>query len=156
MVELDDYIINYETLVIVPLNGKKTKVYEIDDCFIVNEDCLSIVKNSCLYFGSSLEGRKVGAKSILNCEFKVPIIIEDGKSLIIFPTSSYKRNHNIWVSHSNLLDYKKNDKYTTTLVFRNNEEIDINVKYNIIDNQYIRCVKLNDFTEKRKHFLMRE
>lgn len=156
MSELDDYIINYETLLIMPINGKKTKVYEVDDSFIVNEDCLSIVKNSCLYFGSSLEGRKIGAKNLLSCEFKVPIIIEDSKNLIIFPTSSYKRTDTIWISYSNLLKYKKNDRYSTILTFSNSEEIVINVKYNIIDNQYIRCVKLNDFTEKRKHLLMRE
>ena len=60
MKEIDTYFINYETLLILPYGSKKSKVYELDEVFIVNSDVFTIVKNSCLYFGSSLEGRKEG------------------------------------------------------------------------------------------------
>ena len=68
MKELDDYVINYETLVIMPYGDKKSKVYEFDEIFIVNKDVLSIINDSCLYFGSSLSGRREGTMSLMNCE----------------------------------------------------------------------------------------
>ena len=54
---LDSYEINNETLLIVPYDYGKSKVYEYDDEFIVNMIPLTIVKNSCMFFGSSFDGR---------------------------------------------------------------------------------------------------
>jgi competence protein ComK len=156
MKELDSYIINYETLAIVPNDNNSSIIYEEDNDFVVRKDCFSIVKDSCLYFGSTFEGRKCGAKDYLNCQFKVPIIIEDSKNLIVFPTSSYRRKDTIWIAYQNLLDYKKSDVNDTILYFKNSSTLKINVKYNIIDNQFIRCVKFNDLANKRKNIFVRE
>lgn len=155
MKELDNYIINYETLLIIPCeeDDRKVKVYELDDEFIVCSDVLNIVKSSCLYFGSSFEGRKQGTKNMLNCEIKVPIIVEDSKNLIIFPTSSFRNKKTIWISYNCLLGYEKCDKDSTMLKFKNNNNLKIKVKYNIVDNQVIRCLKLNTFVNKRKKIL---
>ena len=53
---------------------------------------------SCKYFGSSYEGRKEGAKSILGAEYKVPIVVEDSSNLILFPTTSPYADDCIWIS----------------------------------------------------------
>lgn len=156
MEKLDNYIINYETLIIIPIEDNSSKVYEIDKEFIVKKDCLSIIKDSCLYFGSSLEGRRSGAKDFLNCEFKVPIIIEDSNNLIFFPTSSYRRRDTVWISYQNLLKYKKIDINSTILYFKNNSKLKLNVRYNIIDNQVIRCIKFDAIANKRKNIFVRE
>ncbi len=152
MKELDDYVINYETLVIMPYGDKKSKVYEFDEIFIVNKDVLSIINDSCLYFGSSLSGRREGTMSLMNCEIKVPIIIEDSQNLIVFPTSSYKNTKNIWISYNNLLKYSKNDCKSTLLYFKQNNKIVVDIRYNIIDNQIIRCIKLEAIIKKRKNY----
>ena len=109
MKEVESYIINCETLLILSLNDNSCKVFEFDDVIIVKKSISHIIKDSCLYFGSSLDGRKEGTKSLINCEMKVPIIIEDSQNLIFFPTSSYRNSMNIWVSYNNLLKYSKND-----------------------------------------------
>ena len=150
MREIEEYIVNYETLVIMPIDTNKSKVYEYDDVFIVNMDVNQIIKNSCLYFGSSLEGRKEGTKHLINCEMKLPIIVEDSQSLIFFPTSSYRNNKNVWISYNNLLKYTKIDNKNTMLYFKQNNNINLLVKYNIIDNQIIRCIKLEAIINKRK------
>lgn len=150
MQELDSYIINYDTLLIVPCDKNKVIVYEIDDEFVVDSNSLEIVENSCLFFGSSLEGRKQGVKSLIDCEMKVPIIVEDSKNLIFFPTSSYKNKQSVWISYQNLLKYSKFDKNVTLLNFKNNRDIKVNVRFGIIDNQIIRCIKLDTFINKRK------
>ena len=88
MREENDYIINVETLLILPYGKGRSIVYEMDETLIINLDILQIIKNSCLFFGSSLEGRKEGTKYLINCEMKVPIIVEDSKLIIFFFTSS--------------------------------------------------------------------
>lgn len=58
ILELNNYELNFETLLIVPYEKNKSKVYELDGEFVVNMTPLNIIKNSCLYFGSSYEGRR--------------------------------------------------------------------------------------------------
>ena len=150
MKEIKNYVINLETLLLIPLENNCTKVFEMEEEFIVKKDIMQIVKDSCLFFGSSFEGRREGTKALLKCGIKVPIIIEDSNSLILFPTLSYKNEKNIWIVYNNLLDYKKYDLENTLFLFKNNNDIKVNVKYNIVDNQVIRCLKLDTIIRKRK------
>lgn len=148
------YIINSETLMLLPYENNSTLVYELDKSFVVSERTFSIIKNSCLFFGSSFDGRREGTKSLLNCKIKVPIIIEESKEMLFFPTNSYRCVDNIWVSFNNLLKYTKFDKVHTVLHFKNNNEIKIKVSYNIVDNQIIRCIKLDSMFNRRKKELL--
>ncbi|MEE3343499.1 MAG: competence protein ComK [Bacilli bacterium] len=150
MKELNNYIINLETLLLIPVDDKKTKVFEVDEEFIVKKSMMDIIKDSCLFFGSSFEGRKEGTKSLLKCGIKVPIIIDDSRDLILFPTLSYRNERNIWVVYNNLVDYSKYDLNNTLFLFRNNNDIKVNVKFNIVDNQVFRCLKLDAIMKKRK------
>ena len=154
--KLDNYIINYNTLLIRPIDEWHVKVYEFDGEFIVNKNIKQLIKESCLYFGSSIDGRKQGTKDIINCEIKLPLIIEDSRNLIIFPTASYRKNDTIWIVYNNLLNYSMDKKSFTHLNFINNFEIDIPVRYNIVDNQMIRCIKLYNYIRRRKEVLLQE
>lgn len=153
---MDSYEINVETLLIVPIGKGKSKVYEYGGDYVVNMSPLAIIKNSCLYFGSSYEGRKEAIKSMIGIDMKVPIVIEDGKNIIFFPTSSCVNRSSIWVSYQNLLKYSKVDEFSTVLYFRNNKSIQVDTKYNLIDNQIIRCIKLDTLLLKRKNFIKSE
>lgn len=153
---MNSYEINVETLLIVPFGKGKSKVYEYDSEYEVNMSPLAIIKNSCLYFGSSYEGRKEAIKSMIGIDMKVPIIIEDGKNIIFFPTSSCINRSSIWVSYQNLLKYSKVDEFSTVLYFRGNKSIKVDTKYNLIDNQIIRCIKLDTMLLKRKNFIKNE
>lgn len=154
--ELDDYEINSETLIVEPIDSATSIVYEIEDEFVVKKSCFSILKDSCLFFGSSFDGRVESTKTFLACKMKVPIVIEESKNMIFFPTNSIKNVRCIWISYKNLLKYCRNDKNSTLLCFKNNRNIVINVRYNIIDNQIIRCIKLESLWNKRKSDFYRE
>jgi len=154
--ELEHYEINCETLLIVPIGKRSSKVYETDLECIVKESPLTIIKNSCLYFGSSYEGRKEGTKSLLGVEMKVPIVIEDSRSIIFFPTSSCINQSSIWISYQNLLKYSKFNEFSTVLYFRENKSIKVDTRYSLVDNQVIRCIKLDNLLMKRKNFLKNE
>lgn len=154
--EFNNYEINEETILIIPIGKSKSKVYELDMEFEVNMSPLTIIKNSCLYFGSSYEGRKEGTQSLIGVEMKVPIIIEDSRNIIFFPTSSCINKNSIWVSYQNLLKYSKFDDFSTMLYFKNNKNVKVDTRYNLVDNQIIRCIKLDTLLTKRKTFIKSE
>ena len=154
--ELEHYEINCETILIVPFGKGKSKVYELNLECIVKESPLTIIKNSCLYFGCSYEGRKEGTKSLLGIEMKVPIVIEDSRNIIFFPTSSCINQNSIWISYQNLLKYSKVNEFSTVLYFRENKSIRVDTRYSLVDNQVIRCIKLDNLLMRRKNFIKSE
>ena len=150
---LENYEINDETLAIVPYDFGKSKVYEYDEEFIDNMIPLTIIKNSCLFFGSSFEGRRDASKNIIGVDMKVPILIEESRNIIFFPVSSCINKNSIWISYQNLLKYSKSSLSTSNLYFKNKKNLQFPVKYNLIDNQVIRCIKLDTLLLKRKKFI---
>ena len=153
---MDSYEINVETLLIVPFEKEKSKIYEVDGEYIVNLPPLEIIRNSCLYFGCTYDGRREAIKSMIGVDMKVPIIIEDTRNIIFFPTSSCINKDAIWISYQNLLKYSKLNDYSTVLYFKNNKSVNVDIKYNLIDNQVIRCIKLENLLIKRKNFIRNE
>ena len=153
---MKNYEINMETLVILPFNNGKSKVYEYDGEHIV--DCVptNIIEYSCLFFGASLEGRRAAVKEMLGIDMKVPILIEDSKNIIFFPISNCVHRNSIWISYQNLVKYSKLDELSTVLYFHNNKQLVVDAKYNLIDNQVIRCAKLDTMLNKRRNFLRKE
>ena len=154
--ELDDYQINIDTFVIIPIGKSKSKVYEAGESFIVNKSSFKIIEDSCLYFGSRYDGRRYATKNLIGVDMKIPIIIEESRNIIFFPTSSCIRDNSIWVSYQNLLKYSKFNDLVTTLYFKNSKGIQIGCKYNLIDNQVIRCIKLERILFDRKKFVEKE
>lgn len=153
---MNHYEINTETLLIVPIEKGKSKVYELNGEYVVNMSSLAIIKNSCLFFGSSYEGRSEGTKALIGIEMKVPIVIEDSRNIIFFPTSSCIHKNSVWISHQNLINYVKINEFSTVLYFRDNKSVRVDVKYNLVDNQVTRCVKLEVLLAKRRKFLTNE
>ena len=112
-----DYDINRDTVMIIPINDKKSRVIETNGDYIVDDNAYSIMERSCLYFGSSYEGRLLSSKSILGSVYKAPIVIEESRSIIFFPVKSSVVKQNIWISLNNLVSYNKHDKKTITNKF---------------------------------------
>jgi len=150
---MKDYEINIETLLIVPFAHGKSKIYEVDREYIIDSVTIDIIKNSCLFFGCSYDGRREAVKNILGIDMKVPILVEDSHNIIFFPTTSCVNKNSIWVSFQNLIKYSKVDEFSTTLFFKNGKHVVVDVKYNLIDNQVIRCLKLKSFIDNRKEFI---
>ena len=77
------YEFNKGTLAILP-NGKESSlIYEDDSRYIIDDNPLNIMEDSCKYFGSSYMGRHEGTKSLIGISHKSPIIIEEIKPLEI-------------------------------------------------------------------------
>ena len=146
---LKNYIINDETLLLIPYfyNGANiTKVYEFDEELLVEKLPYEIIKESCLFFGSSFEGRRDGTMALINCKMKVPVIIEESRKILFFPTCSID---NMCISYNNMINFNKVDSKETVINFKKNKSIMVNVKYNLIDNQFVRCIKLDSVISNR-------
>lgn len=150
---MKNYEINAETLAIIPYGRGRSKVYERNDEFIVDMLPLNIIKNSCLFFGSSFEGRKKAAKEILSIEMKVPIIIEESRKIIFFPVID-NSDSTSWISFQNLVNYSRLGNLSTRLYFGQDVSITVDVRYNLVDNQFIRSLKFYFFLDNRINFLI--
>ena len=113
---MNEYEINAETLAIIPISSHVSKIIEKHDTFIVNKSTLEIIDDSCRFFGSSYKGRHEGTKSILGVSYKAPIVIEESRDLIFFPTHSPRFDECCWISLSEIEKYIRG-KVTTTVYF---------------------------------------
>ena len=146
---MNEYEINEKTVAVIPVDSMWTKIMEENDEFLVNMSSMKIIERSCEYFGSSFLGRQRGTKSLIGINYKTPIIIEESKNIIYFPTTSPRLKECIWISLSHIKKYEEVGG-KTLISFENNENLLINISYGSFDNQYLRAVKLESILLKRK------
>ena len=145
---MKEYEINEDTLALISLDDK-TKVFENNNTFTVHKESNCIMEDSCKYFGSSLKGRQKGTENLIGVSYKAPIIVEETKNIIFFPTSSPRLKKCSWISLNNLERYyTKNNKIV--LEFKNKQKIMLNISYGIIDNQILRATRLEAVLRGRK------
>ena len=144
------YEISNGTLAIVP-KEEGSIVYEDDEQYKIDETPFKIMEDSCMYFGSSYNGRKESAREILGAEYKVPILVEDSDNLIVFPTTSPLSSDCVWVSLKRIKDFVKIDGYNTKIIFDNNKEIIVPCSYRTVENQVSRASRLDFVMRMRKN-----
>ena len=145
---MQDYEINEHTLALIP-QEQQTRVFEDNMSFLVNKSVQKVMEDSCEYFGSSLAGRQKGTSKLIGITHKTPIIIEETKEIIFFPTSSPRLAKCCWISLNNLEKYEQvSDKIK--LIFNNRRELLMDISYGIIDNQVLRATRLESTLRKRK------
>lgn len=148
--DIIDYDINRDTVMIIPINDKKSRVIETSGDYIVDDNAYSIMERSCLYFGSSYEGRLLSSKSILGSVYKAPIVVEESRSIIFFPVKSSVVKQNVWISLNNLVSYNKHEK-KTIITFKRDKQVLLDIPYFSIDNQVLRSTLLESVIRRRKN-----
>ena len=145
---MKEYEINSDTLALISLDDK-TKVFEKSKTFLVDKDTSRIMEDSCEYFGSSLSGRQKGTKKLIGVSYKAPIIVEESRNIIFFPTNSPRSKSCNWISLNNLERYyTKNNKIV--IEFKNKQKIMLDMSFGIIDNQILRATRLEAVLRGRK------
>lgn len=144
---LKEYEINSGTIAIIPIDDNTSKIYEDEEEYIVNKNSNKIIEDNCKFYGSSYKGRCDGTKYLTGIKSKYPIIIEETRNIIFFPTSSIRNNNNIWISLNKIKSYNK-DNLGSNIVFNNNKKINLDISIYSLENQYCRAnllkVKLYD------------
>ncbi len=146
---MKNYEINNETIAIIPIDNYKSKIIEKDREFIVDMTPIKIIDNSCQYFGSSYQGRFLGTKKLIGVSHKAPIIIEESREIIFFPTNSPRLYECSWISLKHLNNYKKNEE-TSKIFFNNGSLLEVDISYGSLDNQVLRAARLESVLRIRK------
>lgn len=151
---MNNYEINKQTLAIIPLKEGKSRVIEENNNYIVNKSPMKIIDNSCKFFGSSYEGRFSGTKTLTGITHKSPIIIEESRKMIFFPTKSPRLDSCIWISFNNILNYEQKEN-NSIIKFCCGKVLELDISYNIIDNQILRATRLESVLNKRMNELVK-
>ena len=146
---MDQYFINDDTLILIPLEKNITKIFETNNSFIIKKNIMDIVDESCQYFGSSYRGRYIGSKSLLKMDYKLPIIVEEMKEIIIFPTCSPRQDDCCWINLQNVENYEKHNQHTI-VYFKNKVSSDLDISYGSFENQIFRSTMLLMTLKRRK------
>ena len=142
------YEINDETMAVIPIGENETRVVELNREYVVKKKAYCIMDESCQFYGSTYKGRLKAAKSILNCSYKLPILIEESTFLIFFPIKSSLEEDCVWINLSKIKEVKKvNSK--TNIIFENGKNITVNTSKISIDNQIYRSSRLENMLRKR-------
>lgn len=145
---LEEYEINEHTLAIVPVDEDISKVLEEDNIYFVRKKTTDIIDHSCKYFGSSYNGRFEGTKHILGFNYKAPIIVEETKKIIFFPTASPRFNNCSWLNLKQISSYiKKEDD--SIVFFKCGREMIVKLSYNSLENQIFRATRLESILNER-------
>ena len=145
---MNTYEINEDTIAVIPIDYEKTKVLELNNEYIIEKKAYKIMDDSCKYYGSNYKGRLSAAKEILNCSYKIPILVEESKKLIFFPTKSSLEEDCCWINFDLVNSVIKNNE-SCILECKNNKKIEIKSSKLSIDNQIARSTRLSYIINQR-------
>ena len=146
---MKNYEVNDETMAIVGLNEKNSKVLEKEKEYLISSNSYEVLDYSCQYFGSSYSGRLDGSKKILDAKYKLPIIVEESAELIFFPISSPENDDCIWIALQWFDDIVEINK-KVFIRLKNGKKIEVKTSKYSIKNQVMRASRLNYILKERK------
>lgn len=145
---MKDYEINEDTIAVIPISYDKTKIIEKSTEYIIEKRAYNIMDDSCIFYGSNYKGRLNAAKVMLNCAYKLPILVEESQNIIFFPTKSSLEEDCCWINFNYVKIVNKKDK-KCIINFINDKELELNTSKLVIDNQIMRSTKLSYIVQKR-------
>ena len=145
---MKNYEINDDTYAVIGKNLYKSKIIEKYDEYDIDKDAYSVMDESCEYYGSSYKGRLKASRKILDCSYKLPIVVEESSFLIFFPTKSSLEEDCIFINSSKVKKIEKVDN-NTKFIFENNKELIVPASKLSMDNQIMRSTKLESLLRKR-------
>jgi len=140
------YYANENTLFIKSETQWRSRICEVNKSFSINNNHFSIIKDTCNSNRTSYENMLKISQKLINKHYKMPIYVDTERKNLFFPTKSNNSTNCYWISYNNLVSFiaKGND---TILVFKNNLKFKIPVSYNIINNQFSRCLCMENMTK---------
>lgn len=146
---MEEYEINSSTLAVIPIDDETSKVYEEEAEYTIKKSSNNIIKDSCKFYGSSYQGRCIGTTNLTGIKTKYPIIVEESRNIIFFPTSSTRKKQSSWFALNKIKNYNKNS-YKSQILFKNNKILDLDISYYSLENQIVRATMLKSKLYERK------
>lgn len=144
-----DYEITFDTQVILLVENNSSRIIENNESYVINVPPMQVLEHSCEYFGSSFNGRKEGTKKLLGITHKSPIIVEESRKIIFFPTTSPDRIDCVWINLEKVNKYYKSSSKKSIIEFKNGDIIEFDVSIGSLTNQIMRASRLKYILEER-------
>lgn len=144
-----DYEITFDTQVILPVENNSSRIIENNESYVINVPPMQVLEHSCEYFGSLFNGRKEGTKKLLGITHKSPIIVEESRKIIFFPTTSPDRIDCVWINLEKVNKYYKSSSKKSIIEFKNGDIIEFDVSIGSLTNQIMRASRLKYILEER-------
>ena len=144
-----DYEITFDTQVILPVENNSSRIIENNESYVINVPPMQVLEHSCEYFSSSFNGRKEGTKKLLGITHKSPIIVEESRKIIFFPTTSPDRIDCVWINLEKVNKYYKSSSKKSIIEFKNGDIIEFDVSIGSLTNQIMRASRLKYILEER-------
>ena len=146
---MNNYEINEETYAVIAEDLGKTKVIEKNSEYNIEKDAYKVMDESCKYYGSSYKGRIEASKVILNCSYKLPILVEESSVLIFFPIKSSLLDDCCWINLNSIRNIEKVDN-KSKITFKNGREVIFDISKLSLENQIYRSSRLESIIFKKK------
>ncbi len=146
--ELDSYEINKDTCAVINLNDDLSKIIEQGNDYVLPKRTYEVMEDSCVYYGSTFDGRVKGTKMMLGSNYKLPIIIEESNDIIFFPTKGPDNEKCSWISLNNVLKYEPYEGYTK-VTFTEGKTLVLKITYRSFELQLLRATRLQSLLKSR-------
>ncbi len=145
---MENYEINEDTYAVIAKSIGESRIIEKECEYIIKNDAYKIMDESCQYYGSSYKGRLKAAKKILNCSYKLPILVEESSHLIFFPIKSSLADDCCWVNLNSIKKIAK-DGQNSKITFLNGKEMTFEISKLSLENQIYRSSRLESLIMNR-------
>ncbi|MGM7700721.1 competence protein ComK [Pseudalkalibacillus sp. Hm43] len=144
-VEKHEYLINGETMVILPHYNEHGHLYslvsELGQDLVVAQKPMEIINNSCLYYGSSYQGRVEGASHLTKYNRMVPIVVCNRSGIYFFPTQSPKSEACIWFAHEYIKEILSVTAESSSVVLRNKTTVPVQISRAAMESKVNRAAQ---------------
>ncbi len=139
------YELSSDTILLYPKQTEKgisTIVYETGQILEFDGSPYRIIKQNCLKNGSNYEGRKAHARSLINTNAKLPIVVREDEKLIYFPIKSVRNWDCAWINFDNHRLIKAIRDGRFKIESSEEVEVDLNASNFIFSNQVLKSAFL--------------
>lgn len=143
-----NYEINTHTCALKGKTKNQFLIIEDKKIYTVNMSLSKFINYNCTYFGSSYEGRIKSSQLLLGMKYKLPIIIEESREIIFFPTKSQEHVDCEWIALNNIKTFEKKN-FSTVVTFKDGMKTTFDISIESFENQFLRASKLQLLLKNR-------
>ena len=140
----DEYKVNQKTIALLPAKAVShdTIAWEENQMLYVRQTPLEIIKESCLVYGSSYEGRRQAVTYNTSYQKKLPIPLSRQKHIYAFPTHATRNFDCHWIFSEHILQIIGSSTTKEAIIqFKNNQMLPLSVSRYVLEKQFHRTLE---------------
>ena len=105
---MENYILNQNTIAVLKQKNK-TIIFDVENIRVINKNIKRVIRDNCLLYGSTSDGRIKSAKNLINSHYKLPIIINS--NIILIGLNSIRKDTCLFLVLNKIINYKYINDY---------------------------------------------